>query len=105
MNIVCQFMTKNPVHLPMPAYQGHRFKSLTDQDYLKMRLRTGRNIVVATFIDDFQSAANQLPRQVSVLFFPESFFPGSTCRANPFQSIYKHRPNRRPGDYRQTPDT
>ena len=54
MNIVCQLMTKNSIHLPMPGYQRHRLKSLADHDYLKMRLRSGRNVMVAAFIDDFQ---------------------------------------------------
>ena len=54
MNIVCQFMTENPVHLPMPGYQRQSLKSLTDQDYLKMRFRSGRDVVIAAFINDFQ---------------------------------------------------
>ena len=68
MNIVCQFITENPIHLSMPGYQGQTLKSLTDQDHLKMRLRPGRDIVVATFINDFQVLKIQRLRKF--LYYP-----------------------------------
>ena len=74
MNIVCQFMTKNPVHFPMPAYRGQGFKNLTDQDHLKMRLGTGRNIMVAAFIDDFQMLQSKCLRKFLYYSFLNYFF-------------------------------